>query len=50
MQRALLYRPGLDIDTSCSYWNNLLIQDFLESGKIRVSKVHRKLRSLVNRS
>ena len=38
------------IDTLWSYWNILLIQNFLELGKIRVSKVYRKLRSPVNRS
>ena len=38
------------IDTLWSYWNNLLIQNFLELGKIRVSKVLRKLRSPVSRS
>ena len=38
------------VDTLWSYWNNLLIQNYLELGKIRVSKVHRKIRSPVNRS
>ena len=43
-------QPALLHDTLGSYWNNLLIQKFLELGKIRISKVHRKLRSPVNRS
>ena len=36
---AMLYY----IDILWSYWNNLLLQNFLELGKISVSKVHCKL-------
>ena len=43
MQRDLLYRHLMK-------WNNFLIQNFLELGKIRVSEVYRKLRPPVNRS
>ena len=38
------------INCLCNRARCILIHNFLELGKIRVSKVHRKLRSLVNRS
>ena len=38
------------IETLESYWNNLLIKNFLKLDEIRVSKFHRKIRSPVNRS